>query len=126
MSTGHLFLKPPIGDQKKQGSSEDSKASIDQENSNNSRMSSKTSATLQQENETSKRKTNKGRRGNDFSIVGNEIKANKSGKVGIFGFGNNTHIYKGHHQEKGKQVHSSSGETDSASSSEDDEEVLTN
>ncbi|ONI28057.1 hypothetical protein PRUPE_1G119700 [Prunus persica] len=70
MSTGHLFLKPSIGDQKKHGSSEDSKASIDQENSNSSRMS----ATLQPENETSKRKTNKGRRGsNGFSIVGNTI-----------------------------------------------------
>ncbi|CAB4274900.1 unnamed protein product [Prunus armeniaca] len=123
MSTGHLFLKPSIGDQKKQGSSEDSKASIDQENSNNSRMS----ATLQPVNETSKRKTNKGRRGsNGFSIVGNKIKGNKSGKVGVFGFGNTTHIHKGHHQEKGNQVHSSSGETDSASSSEDDEAVLTN
>ncbi|KAI5349250.1 PREDICTED: probable disease resistance RPP1 [Prunus dulcis] len=120
MSTGHLFLKPSIGDQKKQGSSEDSKASIDQENSNSSRMS----ATLQPENETSKRKTNKGRRGSHgFSIVGNKIKGNKSSKVGIFAFGNNTHIHKGHHQEKGKQVHSSSGETDSASSSEGDEAV---
>ncbi|CAB4262567.1 unnamed protein product [Prunus armeniaca] len=58
MSIGHLFLKPSIGDQKKQGSSEESKAIIDQENSNSSRMS----ATLQPKNETSKRKNNQGQK----------------------------------------------------------------
>ncbi|CAL9003901.1 unnamed protein product [Prunus brigantina] len=105
MSTGHLFLKPPIGDQKRV--SEDSKASIDQQNG----MPKK---------ERGKEKKN-GRGGNEFRIAKNTIKASKSDRVGIFGFGN-THTYL-KSLGKEKQVESSE-ETDSASSSEEDEEAV--
>ncbi|KAI5341639.1 hypothetical protein L3X38_009514 [Prunus dulcis] len=113
MSTGHLFLKPPIGDQKRV--SEDSKASIDQQNGNNSRspsMSSKNSATpLQPKKERGKEKKN-GRGGNEFTIAKNTINGSKSDRVGIFGFGN-THTYlKSHGKEK--QVQSSSEEDEEA------------
>ncbi|ONI20276.1 hypothetical protein PRUPE_2G006000 [Prunus persica] len=108
MSTGHLFLKPPIGDQKRV--SEDSKASIDQQNGNNSRspsMSSKNGATPLQP-----KKERNGRGGNEFTIAKNTINGSTSDRVGIFGFGN-THTYlKSHGKEK--QVESSSEEDEEA------------
>ncbi|CAB4268010.1 unnamed protein product [Prunus armeniaca] len=105
MSTGHLFLKPPIGEQKRV--SEDSKASIDQQNG-------------KPKKERGKEKKN-GRGGNEFRIAKNTIKGSKSDRVGIFGFGN-THMCKKSHG-KEEQVESSE-ETDSASSSEEDEEAV--
>ncbi|CAB4294088.1 unnamed protein product [Prunus armeniaca] len=113
MSTGRLYLKPPLGDQK-QGSEDPSKASTDQQNSNSSKSPSVSTKTLQP-----KRK-DKGGRGNDFNIVGNNITGIKSERVGIFEFGN-THIYKGHGKEK---LVDSGGETDSASSTDEDEAEL--
>ncbi|CAL2228334.1 unnamed protein product [Prunus armeniaca] len=96
MSTGWLYLKPPLGD-KKQGSEDSSKANTDQQNSNSSQSPS-------------------GGRGNDFNTVGNNITGIKSERVGIFEFGN-THIYKGQGKEKPVD---SGGETDSASGTDDD------
>ncbi|CAL8084872.1 unnamed protein product [Prunus armeniaca] len=113
MSTGWLYLKPPLGDQK-QGSEDSSKARTDQQNSNRSKPPSVSTKTLQP------KKKDKGGRGNDFSIVGNNITGKKSKRVGIFEFGN-THIYKGHGKEK---LADSGGETDSASSTDEDEAEL--
>ncbi|KAI5350590.1 hypothetical protein L3X38_003481 [Prunus dulcis] len=96
MSTGWLYLKPPLGDQK-QGSEDNSKANTDQQNSNSSKSASVSTKTLQPKNERGKKK-DMGGRGNDFSIVGNNITGKKSERVGIFEFGN-THIYKGHGKE---------------------------
>ncbi|CAL8992415.1 unnamed protein product, partial [Prunus brigantina] len=76
MSTGWLYLKPPLGDQK-QGSEDYSKANTDQQNSNSSQSPSVSTKTLQP------KKKDKGGRGNDFNIVGNNITGIKSERVGI-------------------------------------------
>ncbi|ONI29209.1 hypothetical protein PRUPE_1G187200 [Prunus persica] len=112
MSTGWLYLKPPLGDQK-QCSEDSSKASTDQQNSNSSKSPSVSTKTLQP------KKKDNGGRGNDFNIVGNNITGIKSERVGIFDFGN-TRIYKGQGKEKPVD---SGGETDSASGTDEDEAV---
>ena len=66
MSTGWLYLKPQLGDQK-QGSEDSSKGNTDQQNSNSSKSPSVSTKTLQP------KKKGKGGRGNDFNIVGNNI-----------------------------------------------------
>ncbi|ONI29150.1 hypothetical protein PRUPE_1G183200 [Prunus persica] len=91
MSTGWLYLKPQLGDQK-QGSKDSSKANTDQQNSNSSKSPSVSTKTLQP------KKKDKGGRGNDFNIVGNNITGIKSERVGIFELGN-TRIYKGQGKE---------------------------
>ncbi|KAI5350586.1 hypothetical protein L3X38_003477 [Prunus dulcis] len=91
MSTGWLYLKPQLGDQK-QGSEDSSKGNTDQQNSNSSKSPSVSTKTLQP------KKKGKGGRGNDFNIVGNNITGIKSERVGIFELGN-TRIYKGQGKE---------------------------
>ncbi|PQQ11075.1 hypothetical protein Pyn_24027 [Prunus yedoensis var. nudiflora] len=51
MSTGRLYLKPPLGDQK-QGSEDSSKANTDQQNSNSSKSPSVSTKTLQPKEKT--------------------------------------------------------------------------
>ncbi|XP_021831085.1 TMV resistance protein N-like isoform X3 [Prunus avium] len=63
-------------------------------------------------------KRGEAKRGDAFNISGNTIKGRNSGRVGIFEFGNKNE-YEGHKKEK--QAGSSSGETDSASGSENEE-----
>ncbi|CAL2228355.1 unnamed protein product [Prunus armeniaca] len=80
---------------------------------------SKSQKNVKPKNERDKKK-DKGGRGNDFGIVGNNITGKKSERVGIFEFGS-THIYKGHGKEK---LADSGGETDSASITDEDEAEL--
>ncbi|CAB4275391.1 unnamed protein product [Prunus armeniaca] len=85
MSTGWLYLKPPLGD-KKQGSEDSSKANTDQQNSNSSQSPSVSTKTLQP------KKKDKGGRGNDFNTVGNNITGIKSERVGILSLATPTSI----------------------------------
>ncbi|CAL8991153.1 unnamed protein product, partial [Prunus brigantina] len=102
-----LVLKP-TGHPKQLVSEDISEVKIDHQNSNSSSKSPEMSS-----KNVRGRKKRKGRSGNVFNIVGNQIEGNKADRVGIFGFGN-THVHKGH--EKEKQVDSMDDrETNSAS-----------
>ncbi|CAL8991161.1 unnamed protein product [Prunus brigantina] len=120
MATGHLVLKPTTRHPKQTICEDISRLAIDPQKSNSSSQSSETSsnfgAVLQPKKERGKKKT-KGRSSNFFSITDNKIEGIRAKRVGIFQFGN-THVHKGHQKEI--QVDSSSGETDSASSEEEE------